>query len=59
MQTAPTKRLKQVPIRLTAEEWQALHRIAPPGGIQKLVRSWIDEPLRQAMKAADERCEGA
>lgn len=50
---------KHVPVRFSLEEYQFLHRIAPPGGIQKLVRSWIDEPLRRAMKDADERCEGA
>lgn len=37
---------KQVPIRLTLEEWMLLHRAAEPGGIQRLVRSWLDPHLK-------------
>jgi hypothetical protein len=57
-QVRPKGIQKHVPVRFTLEEYQFLHRVAPRGGIQKLLRSWIDDQLRQAMKAADERCEG-
>jgi hypothetical protein len=47
-QTKPKRIPKHVPVRFSIEEHQFLHRIAPPGGIQKLLRSWIDPHLSEA-----------
>jgi hypothetical protein len=48
---------KHVSVRFTVAEHQLLHRIAPKGGIQALIRSWIDERLA-AMRRLDAECCG-
>jgi hypothetical protein len=53
----PTGLTKRVPVRFSHEEYRLLHKIAPKGGIHALIRSWIDESLKEA-KRLDEECEG-
>lgn len=42
---------KMVNVRFTPEEHQLLHRIAPAGGIQEMLRSLIDPAIQLARRA--------
>jgi hypothetical protein len=55
--TPPRGCTKIISVRVTPEEHRLLHRKAPQGGIQSLVRAWIDPRLAE-LKRQDEECDG-